>query len=279
MTVCIAALHQKSRSIVTVSDMMLADDYSSHDEDTAKFWPLADRWYCMFAEQASAFAPILRLSIEKLYDFVDLAGGEVPEVPLEAVKLSIESAYQTEMDWEIQQRVLGPITMTREQFKDAGLQKLGPEIFGKKVAELEAVKVPLQLLVFGFGAAKLSHIFSVNERGQCSERDVEGVFAIGSGAWAATGSLYPKSGFLHTHSLEEVVYDLCEAAFVAQTSRFVGRNANIFILFEDGRKLHMSGPPVRKLHEMWERRAKRPIPESALKIISDGLEPFVETAD
>jgi len=272
MTVCIAALHQKSRAIVTVSDMMLADDYSSHDEDAAKFWPITNRWYCLFADRPSAFGPVLRKTAEDLSAFEG-------DISVDLVKIAAERAFATQIEWEIVARILAPLGMSHEQFRDEGLQKLGPDIFARKLAEVEAVKLPLQLLVFGFGVANLSHIFSIDEHGQSHEHDVEGVFAIGSGAWAALGSLYPKSGFLLTHSLEEVVYDLCEAAFVAQTSRFVGRNANIFILFEDGRKLYMSGPPVRKLHEMWERRAKRQIPTSALKIISDGLEPWIETAD
>ncbi len=274
MTVCIAAVHQPSRAIVTVSDLMLADEYSSRERGSLKVWPLTTphRWYCLYADSPSAFSPIQRQAFMLLLD------KEVPS--LVDVKSAVELAYQMEIGHNIERDVLGPLAMSRQQFKDDGLSQLGPDIFARKVIEVESVQLPLQLLVFGFhgGAGNaLAHIFSVNERGQCSERDMEGFFAIGTGSWAALGSLSAKPGFSYAKTVEEVIYDVCEAKFVSETSRYVGRDTFVFIAFEDGRECRFAGPQLERLRSVWKRNTKRSMPPAASKIISDGLKPWSKT--
>src|SRR5207248_2749365 len=175
---------------------------------------------------------------------------------IDRVKAAVQKAYQYSINYEAETRVLAPLRMSLGEFRDDGLSKLGPEVFARKLAEIEALRVPLQLLVFGFGAASLGHIFSVDELGQCTERDVEGVYAIGAGSWAALGSLYAKKGFIRG-SVEEIIYDLCEAKFVAETSPLVGAATIVFLLYPDGRKMYMPIPKDDRLRSIWERRANR----------------------
>jgi hypothetical protein len=272
MTVCIAAIHRPSGAIVTVSDMMLADDYVSRERGVVKFFPLTQspRWYCLYSDSSSAVSPVQR------HAFILLSAVESPDI--DDVKLAVERAYQIEIERQIERDVLGPLAMSREEFKDEGLRKLGPEIFARKVVEIESVKLPLQLLVFGFdegtGDGKMSRLFSVNEQGRSSEHDVEGVFAIGTGSWAALGSIYAKPWFPYVDDVEEAIYDVCEAKFASETSRYVGQETVAFVVFPDGREMYLSIYEFDKLRVLWKRRTKRVVPEAARKIISEGLKPW-----
>jgi hypothetical protein len=275
MTVCVAAYHHRSRAIVTVSDSMLANEYSALEANSVKFYPLAGqehRWYCLFADQPSIFSSLHRHTLERL---IDLEG----DLDIDTVKDAVRAAYEVELDRQIREVVLGPLAMTREQFRDDGLMKLGAEIFARKVKELEDVRVPVQLIVFGFGSAGLAHIFSVDDRGQCSERDVEGVHAIGSGSWAALGSLYPKRGFLFAKTLGEVVYHLCEAKFASETSRYVGEETNVFVLFQNGKRLFMGGEATADLRSLWEKRFLKRPPTQTLRVIEKELLPWEDVPD
>jgi hypothetical protein len=257
--------------------MMLADEYSSRDwSRNLKLQPLTSShsWYCLYADSPATFSAVHRGAFTLLAD--------IASPGIDDVKLAIELAYKTEIGYSIERDVLGPLVMSRDEFKNEGLSKLGADIFARKVVEIESIQLPLQLIVVGFADnydAKMAHVFSVNERGQCSERDMEGFCAIGSGSWAATGYLSAKSGFLHAGTIEEVIYYLCEAKFVSETSRYVGFETVVFVIYDDGRERILAGSDVDRLRAIWKRRARRMVPTAGRKIISDGLTPWVRQTE
>ena len=121
----------------------------------------------------------------------------------------------------------------------------------------------------GFDDVGKPHIFVVDGKEAPRSYDDTGVWAVGSGAHAALSSLafhIDKQHFFSYSSIEEGVYYVAEAKFMAESSGEVGRDAGVVSVHTQemsGRKVIWSDE-LPKLKEIWLREGSPRLPKSAL---------------
>jgi hypothetical protein len=101
MTLCIAAVAQAEKTIVTVSDFMLSTDTRSVDTSMAKLEPIAKCWLAGFAGDPSVCAEVL-LDVNEQLSAGDHERKllEVP-VSLEGMVSYVEAAFRRSAGWRI----------------------------------------------------------------------------------------------------------------------------------------------------------------------------------
>jgi hypothetical protein len=267
MTVCIAAVCPTLNAIVMVSDTMLSDDTFSREFGAIKFAELDQRkfWMCLFAGFPASYSEVHRKAKTKIDAMANTA-------TLDDVKAAIERTYADIIDRRVCE-LLRPMNMTRTQFRDSGLEKLGVDEFANTLTAIKGTHLGLDLIVVGFDQNGKAHIFAVDSYGACYERDTEGFVAIGMGAAMATATLNLRDDFRLSGSTEAVIYDLCEAKVAAQAARSVGDTTFGCVFHSDGRlEIVMSTPLGRINKSLKERARRRKATRSMLGIIRDGLD-------
>lgn len=110
----------------------------------------------------------------------------------------------------------------------------------------------MQFLILGFDANTGSpHIFEIGNPGICSDHRSVGYWAIGSGAAMALASITSRPLAI---SVEEVLIQLCEAKFSAETASGVGNDTLAMAIYKDGTMLPLLGDEMGKLREIWKDR-------------------------
>jgi len=266
MTVCIAATsHARGGVTITASDMMLSDDWSSVDSNTYKVSPLfkGGGWRCMYSGLPTDFEE-LRHSLRKI---------ERPKNVIDAMT-AVERAYDHLTNHYIERHVLSPFGLTHEDFMGNGREIFGETYFRELVERCTLVKPPMEttLLVTGFDSARDSHIFEAQRGTKCTVYDELGFHAIGAGGWAALGSLF-TGGLRSASTLSEAVYRVCEAKFVSEIARSVGREITVVnVYFSDGTSFGPyyidEGHVIRK---SWESQRNLPAPPAAIEALDEIL--------
>jgi len=202
--------------------------------------------------------------------------NSVPTCP--QAMMVVEHAYDAALEHCVERQILAPLGFTRRQFLDEGLTKLGESLFREVTAEIRAVNLGTELLVFGFDEQKQPHIFSTDFTGRCTLQDAVGFHAIGAGSWAALGWLFTNQRFVYAARLAEIAYRLCEAKFAAETARSVGADTALMVMFGDGgaSAMYIHGGPSRTsasvIRDAWDARRNQAIPPTVTAEIDRTLQ-------
>ena len=181
----------------------------------------------MYAGNVEHVAPVLR-SIRRQLEAKE-QDPTYTEVEQAAVK-----AYQERLREEKTNTVLGSYGVTLEEFFAGGPVKVRRydlfAVAGRNGQGYPGSPDGLSLLIAGYDMDGGAHILSVDHPGVARNHDIQGFWAIGSGAFGALGSL-----FFHSYNKktlpETAVYHVAAAKFMAEeSSSDVGKTTSLLII-------------------------------------------------
>jgi CubicO group peptidase (beta-lactamase class C family) len=273
MTVCIAAIASRLGAIVTVSDTLLSDDFSSVNTGPKLTSLVRGRWSCLYAGNPTVFRDLTTRIVDDLKQSNSAA-------TYQDVMDAVERAYDAVLEHSIERQILAPLGMTRKEFIDCGAKKLGENLFREITTEIRLINLATELLVFGFDEHHVAHIFSSDFTGRCTLHDDVRYHAIGAGSWAALGWLSTQKAVAFSPSIPDIVYKLCEAKFAAETARSVGPRTVVLVSFKNGSvaPIVLHGAPIQNaVRTAWESRIHQPSSPEALELIERALLNAIDT--
>jgi len=271
MTLCIAAISRrddpKDERIVTVSDMMLSNEWTGSETPIVKSEavPNAPRWVRLYAGDPTIDARVLE----------HLQAG----VPKDKEPTSIEvreafvRALEAEVCRTVENEILSPFGLSREQFVQHGRQYFGDRKFEEMAQQIEDVTLGnTAFLVAGFSGSVEVSLFSIARTAyqkDAVDHDRLGFHAIGSGSTLALAALHAT---WHPDLTDvEMIYRLCEAKFRSEKASGVGRYTIVQILAPDGTCASAAVERIEELRRIWRTDGSPPPPEKARKLIAEGF--------
>jgi ATP-dependent protease HslVU (ClpYQ) peptidase subunit len=260
LSVCIAVLPQFTDKIVMVSDQMLSSDTTSVD-GTMKVSVIAGtNWNVMFAGNPARF----KLLMDRVRDLL----GDVRNTRLafSTVTAALERAYALELQKLIENEILLPYGMARDDFIQNGKELLGDRFY-QLMDQISSASLGVEVIVAGadpLGETTLSWMTN----GVVMPAALP-YHAIGSGSYTALASLY-QLNYFPTHDLSEIVYRACAAKFAAENVPSVGRATYAIVIAA------LSGDwtlitNIEQVRELWRTKGQPPIPSAARRLIERDL--------
>ena len=271
MTLCIAARSTEDDSIIAVSDRMLSYDWTAGDDMALKRLPLNLRWEGMFAASSvSSVMPIVR----GVWNY----SSNLPPSS-RVMEIACARSYHDERERLIYCRILSTYGIDLATWTKTGLERFGPSEFARINSKVEAVRVGVQFLVYGFDEKSTGHLFQVveDDEGGAEVRslEVEGFGAIGSGFWIALASLLSRDR--PTYSKAEMIYRLLEAKFSAE-GKAAGVGESTVVAFIDNplgaewaRPRFLHAADIATARKYFEKRRDAPLPSRAIEAIKKGI--------
>lgn len=265
MTLCIAAVSRigPRAQIVTVSDLMLSNDYMSIETGVSKVESLTPSrsWLMMFAGSPTPIASLKQGIKDRLQ-------GN-PETEM-AVRAAAEETYREEVKRKIEGDILSPFGINRETFLRRGRAWFGDQQFNRLVYEIADCKLGVDLIIAGFEPNGWPRIFSISDPGTYESHERTGFYAVGTGSIRAIGSLYTNYDPLLTKS--ELVYRICEAKFLGEMANGVGKRTVVYTLAANGEYEQIIPVDIeQKIRPVWEQKGKPPVPPEVLPEIDKVL--------
>lgn len=232
--------------------------------------PLVE-WYVTFAGDPSRFQSLMNRIREVLGDV------KGKRLALSTVTNAIEIAYTSELRRLIEGEVLSPFGLTRDQFVQKGKKYLGEGRFQEVFDRIDRMDLGVELLVAGLDGYAQTQLFSVSVRGVISPAPVP-YHAIGAGAFAALGTLYPLAHFPMAPMIGEAVYRACAAKFAAENVPSVGSETHAMIVSPISHTWTLV-TEVERLREVWKTKGQPPFPSEARRSIERDLRSLSRAQD
>jgi 20S proteasome alpha/beta subunit len=232
VTVCIATICDRGKSIVATCDSPLSVGCTSSDRAAPTVYGLNRHWGLMYAGELS---PIARI-VQRMSEDLPTCSNK-----LRVVASLAQRAYKEQ-----------------HQIKAEDLK-----------IRLEETSLNVKLLVFGYDDESKAHIFSVYDPGgELDYDDIQGFWTIGSGGWVASAILnfheHRSNAALHV----EIFHSLA-AKFVAESSSDAGKDTSLIVLKPNGETIRWSQPQVDMVRQMWGVDGKPRLLIKASEIILD----------
>jgi hypothetical protein len=261
MTLCIAAISQKDRTIVTASDFMVSWESRTIDTKTVKCEPIAANWVLAFAGSISVHAEVC----------ADICpeGRRLPDpLTLAEMLAKVEAAFAKSLRRLIERTVLAPLGFTRDDFMQNGLAYLGAKEFGDLLAKVRQVQLDTWFLVAGVDRS-VARIFTISDLG-VQHHDRVGYAAIG------TGSELAEAALVRTYDaqlpVDELIYRTCEAKFLGGAASGVGKRTYILTLDPANKSRSITNDEhIVDIRAAWESRRHMPVPPEALDAIKKNV--------
>jgi hypothetical protein len=264
VSVAICAMCDGGKAFVCASDQKATFGDFSADHAVMKTTYLRHGWWALFAGNDPEHAPFILRSAR-----ARLASKETKSYHLEEVLAAMEDSYGERYHNHIEKKILLKYGYTVDRFRDEGKKKCSTSLYNNLCAKIERLEISLQFLVCGFDDVGKSHIFVVDGKDAPRSYNDTGVWAVGSGAHAALSSLafhIDKQHFFSHSSIDEAIYYVAEAKFMAESSGEVGRDAGILSVHTQdmsGRRVIWSDE-LQKLKTIWLNEGAPRLPASAL---------------
>lgn len=272
MTVCVAGIaeHDGEKSVVTATDEMVTTGYFGKDKVAMKREFLHLDWEALFAaDDVSEVTPILgcvRSLIHEKYS------DRFPNgyVSLGEISGAFSQGYNKAVGMACEARILQRYGLTMEKFRDDGLRMFGSDVFNRIGRQIEDVSLGVDFLVCGFDGAGEPHLFTVGSPGIIKVYDQIGFWAVGSGQQSALSSLF-FSGYNRSKDLNEAIYRVCEAKFMAESASGVGASTFVSVRsFPDVIAYIPNGAPLAKdIRKAWEREGRPRMPKKIKNVIKN----------
>jgi hypothetical protein len=279
MTVCIGAICENGRAIVTATDRMIScGDYTSGDSIADKGSRFHKNWAVLFAGEVSAVDPVIRAAGRTL----SRCHGTLSEV-----KDAFRAAYQREEARRREDKVLSVLGYSMASFRRKGRQELGDNVYREVWKNLRDENLGITFLVHGFEPQGSARLFTVESGGHIQEHRRVGFWSIGYGLYNALTMLFFHQCGIEK-SLTEAIYLCCEAKFMAESAPSVGKATIVGAMKwvarnkidswisnreDSGREM------ISSLRELWENQGQPRIPDGIKAVIEKAvdlgpMEPF-----
>lgn len=265
VTVGIAANSIPYGHIVAVSDQQISYTdgfFPPLEKGSRKILQIAPmkRWFLAFAADD---VTVMQQLLTRIID--DLRSIDKHDYDAQWVRGAICKAYFDVRVSQFTMRHLSAIGYSSfEDFKRDGLQELGKDEHQKHMVAFYQFDLGVELLVFGFSKDMRPVIFSVGNPGKHTDWNWQGYSAVGSGTYLALGALRQKP---LNFGVDELVYRLLDAKFVAEASSTVGSTTTLIVLRYDGEVRELHEREIGKIKEVWEEKRKEPPPAEAMNVI------------
>ena len=198
------------------------------------------------------------------------ASGPRATAPVHEVRRAIMDAYNGERDKRACEKVLGIYGMSSlDELNESAREKYGETQFLRMTEEVDSVMLDVDLLLCGYDENQYPHLVSV-ETGGFSDHGRIGYAAIGSGKRVALWSLMLRQQNIAT-SLEQTIYNVCEARFRAEIAEGVGDDETFVTIHRPPLlPVYLRGPEVASLRKKFQQYASA-TPEGVLSAIADWL--------
>ena len=244
MTVCIAAMCENGRTIVTATDGALSFGDVSADVFAQKgIWLCGQDgtdWQFLFAGETGEADLILE-------EFRFVLADDPSRFSRENIQGALRTAYKKRIAKWSADRFLTPLNMEMDEFKERGLA-----MFGSHHADLargmeqDVSNYQNYILLIGWGKSEASAmIYQVGPGGATSHTSA-GFAAIGSGATIAIHELAALRQGRHW-SLERTLYAVASAKFSSERCAGVGKETMISISHKRTAQDEKSKPPTNLL--------------------------------
>lgn len=268
MTVCIAAMCQSERTVITASDRMVSmGGYFSGDDLTRKVDPLRIGWWSLIAgDNISPAIPIIA-NINEL---------ELEPETLANVSKVVKGAYRAQRLQQIEDEILSALGFTWEEFRAHGKERLTELAYDRITEQIRSYDLSLELLLCGFDPKGAPHIFTIQNPGKTEYYDKLGFWAIGSGSHQAIASLF-STHFGKYQPLEVCIAKVLAAKFGAESAMGVGKST--FVVMEKyglSNALFLADTVLDGFRKAWEEMPK--IPSNAIAEIKKAVNAEVESA-
>jgi len=257
VTVCIAAICEAGRMIVSASDTMLSLPDVAADSAIIKGARFYKHWIGMVSGDVSRTEPILSKvgSILNTQDAHPKAQGQQENVVnnVENLKAVFTRVYQEELRKEVENVILGRYGLTLDAFRRDGRNIFGDVAMATLCEKIGQVDLQCEFLVHGFDATNTGRIFTVESPGRIGgDFSRVGWWVIGSGGPIAKTALV-FNGYRREDDSTLAVYRVCEAKFRAEAAGGVGRNT-VLALLDIARRnyVFLSGAQIDEIRRLVE---------------------------
>jgi len=271
MTVCIAAYVRAGdtgtlNSIVLASDQKVSLHQFSGDNLTIKMEQVITGWQCLMAgSDVTIASAITNRVLTKLVEKAD---------SLEITDLisAFKEAYQEQLQTRATDLHLSRLKLTMEEFRTKGRRQLGSDVFDMLCDKIARVSFDLEFLVAGFDRYGEGHIFVISNPGVEDIYDRPGFWAIGSGRMSALSMLFYRGQRVIT-SLEQTVYHVCEAKFMAESATDVGKRTFLYIVSPPQKNKIVKWDPSidGSIRSAWEQEGAPKIPNGIIEKIKQTI--------
>jgi 20S proteasome alpha/beta subunit len=276
MTCCVAALCDKGKSIVLVSDKMIGTGMIESEPEISKVLWLHRNWRVMLAgdDIAPAF-PIVEAAKRDL--------SKLKTAPtLRQVTDAIYKSYGAERQRQSEAIYLAPRGWTLEEFNSAKASILPESLREELGVKLAARKVEVSLLIAGFDSRGRGHIFSVDdyeERGKPRIQDLPGYHSIGSGSTAAIYFMAYRE-VSSVMPLRLALYYAVEGKYFGERAGGVGTKTDVLII-RFGKKAFKINEKVLEdnLFTLCSKLEPREIRESHVRVLNNLPSKSLASAD
>jgi hypothetical protein len=264
VTVCIAAICENGRKIVTACDSRLSLAGIASDAFAGKMLWMHD-WLFQYAGVPDQ----INLIFEEMR-----FGNKFDRVSLHD---EVSAAYRRAKAKFCAHAVLSPYDLTMDEFKKEGLKIFGSDIFGQlsDAIQRQGEYFNEHLLVSGFGDAEnAAHLFKISN--DPSSPTLTGIAAIGSGAEIAISTLLNLGHARHS-TLGDTLYEVAAAKFSAEMTedRSVGTRTTMYVAWRKKEGDPSDKPPgefitdeeIGDLRLAWEEYGKPRNPEAAAPLL------------
>jgi 20S proteasome alpha/beta subunit len=231
MTCCIAAICEADAKIVTASDQKLDFGQFSIDGVTVKNEPIYPDWSMQIsATDVGALWPMFSYTKRILCaNLIEERAQKRIGKSANRVRDAVRDAYGTLRGEAAEAQILSAYNLDMETFLRDGRSKFGEAMFRSICKRIEKVWLgEFDLLISGFDSSGEAHLQTFGHDGVSRDWDATGFYAVGSGSPSALEILSFHS-YNRMSSLEECVYRVCEAKFMAQRASGVGEKTFVYV--------------------------------------------------
>ena len=258
MTVCVAALCEKGKTLLLAADRMVGvmGGVIEAEPDVSKIYPLNSFWWALVSGNDCVPA----------FEIIEGVKAQIPDKPLDqnSMMSAVEKEYRRVRLAEAESKYLAPLGFTHGEILKKGRTVLGKRRFADILGRVEDHEFSISLLIAGFDRSRKGHIFTVDsdvKRGKPQPNDAEGYAAVGSGGFAANYMMsYREYDFnLPVH---KAIYSVFEGKYFGELATGVGVTTDLFIV-RPGKKLLIVDKKrekllVRLVRRRGPRRIKKP---------------------
>jgi hypothetical protein len=239
MTCCVAALCDKSKSIILASDRMIDMGIAEAEPEISKMLHLHRDWVALIA--GNGVSPAFPIEDAVRETLAARNGG----LTIEDVETAVCDAYNSERAKRAEAMHLAPIGWSLQKLNSPASKILPKSMRVRLLEKVQRESLGLSLLVAGFDGSGKSHLFTVADRqeeGACSDRhNFPGFSSIGSGSDAALLMMMHRSVGPST-PLRLMVYYAFEAKRFGEIAGGVGEDTEIRVWRSGERRRKLAGP-------------------------------------
>jgi 20S proteasome alpha/beta subunit len=252
MTICIMAVCESGKAIVSASDREFGIDYTSAEFEDAKIHPLfpppnRGSWSVAIAGTVSHATEVMARM--RLID-------STPKTRLETRNWSdiqglMEKAYRKVRVNKAEGEILAPRGWTLEKFQNDGAKLLPSATYANIDTRLSLYDLGASLIVGGFDDDNMPIILTVRNPGVVTDHSKLAFWCIGSGSTLAQTNMFSRS-YSWSFSLEKAAYMVYEAKRNSERAIGVGRKqTDIAVITRKGGG-RLPQPVIRSLEEIFE---------------------------